>query len=316
MTQPVASTIAHANPSVQHPHDRQILACLGNRYVVFGSGSSLPDRRQLGPEDVRARLPRVGEPREEDEARIVTSLVVDGFEVQRDENQAFGDVTITDAGGPRALVEIKAGDRDFAGVDLQQAWLELAPAAEAGERREIWAFNFERLSLGIVWSEGRFAPSFERLPALNVWEFSPDGSVFDRRHVIGEIDDWVRRIEAVYADVEAWIRVDGLAASRDRTIPLSEEMMQNFAVPDRDLPIRDVAANGTPLVSMVPVGLWLIGFAGMIDVITRGGTFRLGAVPQTSEPPRWVVIDWKTRARVDWSREAFHSMLGLVSAGE
>ena len=194
--------------------------------------------------------------------------------------------------------------------------MDLAPAAEAGERREIWAFNVERLSLGILWSEARFAPRFEKLPALNVWEFHPDGSIFERRHVVEEVDDWIRRVEAVYADVESWIGGDGLTTSRDRTVPLSEELMQNFAVPDRDMPILDVASNGKPLVSMVPVGLWLVGFAGMIDIITRDGTFRLGAIPHRSEPPRWVVVDWKTRTRMDWGRDIFRSILGLVSAGE
>ncbi len=316
MTQPVNSPATSQGQSVQHPHDRQILACLGNRYVVFGSGASLPDRRQLGPDDVKVRLPRVGQQQDDAKARIITTLVVEGFEVSSTQEEQFGDIAIVDADGHQALVELKVGDQDFAGLDLGQAWTDLAPVAEAGERREIWGFNFERLNLGIVWSEGRLAPSFEKLLALNVWEFNHDGSVFDRHHVLEEVDDWIRRVETVYADVENWARTDGLTVRRDRTVPMSEEMMQDFAVPDRDMPILDVAADGKPVVSMVPAGLWMIGFKGLVDIITRSGTFRLGAIPQASEPPIWVVVDWKTRTRTNWSKEAFRSILGLVPAGE
>ena len=316
MSNATASSSAIKGTSLQHPHDRQIIACLGNRHVLFGSRASLPNRRELGPEDVKVRHPRVTPDHDEAELRIIETLVVEGFEVQASQEGRFGDVAIVDADGQCALVEIKAGDRDFAGVDLGRAWMELAPAAEAGERREIWAFNAERLNLGIVWSEGRLSPSFVQLPALNVWEFGDDGSVFDRRQVVQEVDDWVSLVEAVYADVELWAKAEGLTARRDRIIPMSEELMQNFAVPDRDMPILDLDADGKPVVSMVPVGLWFIGFKGMIDIITRNGTFRLGAVPQAAEPPKWIVIDGKTRTRTDWSREVFRSVIGLVAVGE
>jgi hypothetical protein len=258
----------------------------------------------------------VGDEREGVEERIVGSLVVEGFEVRRVEDQSFGDVVIIDGEGHSALVEIKVGDRSFAGVDLGQAWNELTPAAEKGERREIWAFNLERLTLGIVWSEGRFSPAFEELSALNVWEFDTQGGVFERRDVLDEVDDWTRRVEAIYAEVESWAREYGLVTARDRAVPMSEELMQRFAVSDRDMPILDIMDGPKPVASMVPIGLWLIGFAGMIDIITRGGTYRLGASPKVPGPSNLILIDPKTKNRSEWGREAFRSALGLVHAGE
>jgi len=315
MSQIEISPAGNEGASVQ-PHDRQILVSFGNRYVVFGSGASLPDQRQLGPQDVKQKLPRVRDERDGVEARIVDSLVVDGLVVRRVEDGKFGDVVIVDGDGRSALVEIKAGDRAFAGMDLAQAWEELAPAADVGERREIWAFNLERLSLGIVWSEGRLSPRFEQLSALNVWEFNQDGTVFDRHTLLQELDDWSRRVEAVYADVEAWVREDGLTATRDRTVPMSEELMQRFAVPDRDMPILDVTAGPKPIVSMVPAGLWFIGFAGLIDVITQTGTFKLGARPRVPGPSTWVLSRPGSRDQREWSKEEFKSLLGLVPAHE
>ena len=305
-----------APSSIQHPKDRQILVCLGNRHIVFGSGASLPDRRQLGPGDVVTRLRRVGDERDGVEERIASSLVVDGFEVRRGEEQSFGDVAIIDGEGHSALVEIKAGDRSFAGIDLGQAWTELAPATDQGERREIWAFNLERLTLGIIWSEGKFSPAFEQLSAIDVWEFDSTKGVFERRDVLDEVDHWLQRVEGIYDEVESWAVEFGLATTRDRVVPMSEELMQRFAVPDRDMPILDIVNGAKPVASLVPVGLWLIGFNGMIDIITRESTFRLGATPKLPGPSNLVLIDPRTRSRSEWSKEAFTSALGLVHASE
>lgn len=301
---------------MRQPDDRQILISLGNRYVVFGSGVSLPDRRQLGPEDVAHVYARVADERDGVERRIVESLVVEGFEVQIGTGTDFGDVTIVDQNGQSALIEIKTGDRDFAGLNLGQAWDELAQAAEKGERREIWGINLERLGLGIVWSEGALAPGFVQLPALNVWAYNKDGTVFQRQDVVDRVEDWSRRIEDLYAEIEVWALASGFAVTRNRSVPMSEELMQRFAVSDRDLCILDIASGNEPIASFVPVGLWLIGFDGLISVITRSGTFKLGGRASVSNSPDWVLTNPKDRSMKPWNQDEFRSVLGLVPADE
>jgi hypothetical protein len=58
---------------------------------------------------------------------------------------------------------------------------------------------------------------------------------------------------------------------------MSEELMQRFAVSDRELPVLDVLSGNRVTVSFVPRGLWLIGAWGRIDAITairhEDGTF-------------------------------------------
>lgn len=216
--------------------------------------------------------------------------------------------------GQTTLVEIKAGDRDFAGVNLARAWAELG---QVDDRREIWGFKLERLSLGAVWSGRQIGPGFMELPALDVWEFNQDGTVFDRCLVVAEVNEWSRHIDATYTDVEAWAHVEGVTTTRDRSVPMSEELMQRFAVSDRAMPILDIMDGTKPVVSMVPSGLWMIGANGLIDVITRRGTFRLTDEPRMSlEPPVWALVDFRSGTRSGWGHEAFRSILGLVPAGE
>lgn len=301
-------------PPPSHPNGRHILAAIGNRFVVFGSGSTLRDAPRFGPDDVKERLPRVGDERDDVEQRIAHSLVVEGFEVRPVEGREFGDIELVHPKEGTILVEIRAGERDFAGVDLSRAWHELG---QAGERREIWGFNLEALSLGIIWSDRDYGPGFVKLPPLDVWEFNTDGSVFGRDKVLAEVEEWVTRVTTLYDDVTAWAREEGLTALRDRTIPMSEELMQKFAVPDRDMPILDLLDGKTSVVTMKPDGLWMIGYDGMIDVITRAGvTFWLVGLPRYPEPPVWTLVDPRDRSRTPWGREAFRSVLGRVTAGE
>ncbi len=304
-------TDLEASP-ILHPNGRQVLAAIGNRFVVFGS-VSLRGASRLGPDDIRERLPRVGDDRDDVERRIARSLVVENFEVRPVEGREFGNVELVDPEGRSILVEIKAGDRDFGGVNLTRAWQVLG---EVKERREIWGFNLEALSLGILWSNREAGPGFVKLPALDVWEFNQDGSVFDRAKVAAEVEGWSTRVTALYDEVEAWAREEGLTALRDRTIPMSEELMQNYAVPDRDIPILDLLDGDTSVVTLKPDGLWLIGFDGAIDVITRHGTVLLVGVPRYPNPPVWTLIDHRDRNRTPWSREAFASVLGRAPADE
>lgn len=296
-----------------NPDDRQVLAAIGNRYVVFGSESRLRGAATLGPADVKTRLPRVGYDHQNSESRLIQSLVVEGSEVRLAGERDFGDVELIDAAGRTTLVEIKVGDRDFAGLNLGQAWKDLG---QGDDHREIWGFNTERLTLGIVWSGKRFGTGFSELRALDVWEYDEHGSVFDRSKVVAEVDDWSRRVSALYDEVEAWAREEGFTALRDRAIPMSEELMQRFAVPDRDMPILDLMEGETPVLTMKPDGLWLIGFNGLIDVITPHGTVWLAGIPQTPNPPAWMLVEPRDRSRRAWGRDAFRAVLERVTAGE
>jgi hypothetical protein len=115
----------------------------------------------------------------------------------------------------------------------------------------------------------------DELVPLDVWEKSA-GGVLNRAQVVDEVEDWVRRVGALYDNVQAWLgdRPD-LVCEQSRTVTMSEEMMQKFAVSDREIPLLDVVAADEVILSFVPRGLWWIGSWGRIDVITRARTHRL-----------------------------------------
>ena len=68
---------------------------------------------------------------------------------------------------------------------------------------------------------------------------------------------------------------------------MSEELMQKFAVVDRELRVLDVIRDEQVIVSFVPRGLWLIGTWGRIDMITRDRTITVVAIKENGH------YEWK-----------------------
>src|SRR5208282_2167033 len=145
---------------------------------------------------------------------------------------------------------------------------------------------------------------------LDVWEKTPEG-VFDRARVVEEVEDWVHRVESLYEDVRGWLgdRPD-LRCEQSRTVAMSEEMMQQFAVTDREIPVLDILDAEQVIASFVPRGLWMIGSWGRIDVITRNRTHVLVALGGAGNL-EWRLVSSEDRQRmVPFDRDA---LLALVN---
>lgn len=269
--------------SLTDPGKRQVLVNLGNRFVVFGPQGGFPEPLRFDP-NASPVLPRVGDESEVAESRIAETLQVAGM--TRVQSQPSGDkgvdVELVDSAGEHILVEVKVRERDPKKRDLDASMEHLNLAKSENQRAEVWFFNIERLKLTVMRLEGR-ALQFDQFVALNVWEKTSDG-IFERSRVVDEVDDWVQRIERLYAQVREWIGdKEDLRLEQIRTVTMSEEMMQKFAVTDRELPILDVLRAEQVVASFVPRGLWLIGAWGRIDIITKDRTWILVAIKKDNE---------------------------------
>ena len=260
------------------PSQREILVNLGNRYAVFGPSARLPRPIHFHPDADSEILPRVADESEVAEERIAQTLRVVGMKRSAPtDGNLNADIELLDDDGNRVLVDIKVRERDPKGRDIDQAVERLNEATARGQTLEVWYFNIERLKLVIM----RLAQSnlqIDELDPLDVWEQTAEG-VFTRARVIDEVADWVRRVQALYDDVQLWL-VDrpGLRCEQSRTVTMSEEMMQQFAVTDQEIPVLDVLDADQVVASFVPRGLWMIGSWGRIDVITSDRTHILVAL--------------------------------------
>jgi len=256
---------------------RQVLVNLGNRYVVFAPSPGLPQPSRFNPETDSVVLPRVADESEVAEARIAETLRVSGMRTSTTADTSNADIELIDDTGNHILIDIKVRERDPTKRDFDQGQALLKAAADVGQTLEIWYFNIERLKLTVMRGLGR-SLQFEELTPINVWE-KTDTGIFDRFCVVEEVDDWINRVNTLYADIQTWLADNpNLRFDRSRTVIMSEEIMQKFAVPDREISVLDVFGGDQVIASFVPRGLWLIGAWGRVDIITRDRTRMLFAL--------------------------------------
>jgi hypothetical protein len=278
------------------PSQREVLVNLGNRYAVFGPSSGLPRPIHFRPDTDSDILPSVDDEGEVAEERIAQTLRIHGMErLTASEGSPRADVELRDGDGNRLLIEIKVRERDPKVQDIEQGHQRLSEAANMGHALELWYFNIERLKL-VVMHLDRSRLQIDELAPLDVWEKTADG-VFDRAKVVDEVENWVRRVEALYDDIQTWLADQpDLRFEQTRTITMSEELMLKFAVTDRDLPVLDVIDDDQVIASFVPRGLWLVGSWGRIDVITRERTDVLVALGGTGN------LEWRVTSSEDRHR--------------
>jgi hypothetical protein len=276
---------------------RQVLVNLGNRYVVFAPSPGLPQSPRFDPEKDALILPRVADESEVVESRVVESLRVSGMTRSIPTDISTADIELVDENGNHILADIKIRERDPKQRDFHEGHQRLQTAAKKGQKLEIWYLNTERLKITIMSGVGHHLQVQELTP-IDVWEKTDEG-VYNRAHVIEEVDDWVHRIDALYEDVCAWLNdKPNLRFDRSRSVVMSEELMQKFAVTDRELSVLDIIDGDQVVASFVPRGLWLIGSWGRIDIITRDQTRILDRL-RTNGKLEWRLVSSESRRRTE-----------------
>jgi hypothetical protein len=293
------------------PANRQVLLNVGNRFVVFASPQTLPANSAFSPDELPPPLSRVPDEGDIYEQRTVESIRVSGAEVSSvDSGDRGWDFEIVDPQGNRTLVEMKVRNRDPKHSDYQQMLEHLRHYAESTNRHlEIWNLNIERLTLNILTQDDRGVSAPIELTPIDVWDYGVKGDEpFHRTRVLEKVDEWARRIDALYAAIERWASQRGLSVDRARTVTMSEQLMQRFAVPDRELPVLDIGRGDQLIMSFVPSGLWLIGAYGRIDVVTQEGTRAIVNLGAGSEA-KWHLIEPHSRQPVPFDEAAFSSLV-------
>lgn len=293
----MSATSSQTSAAAKPPEHRQILALLGNRTVVFGSSDD-PGPLAFSPEHDSMVLPRVANVRDMPEGRLLEHLKVDGYQVVERPSQLgnWGDLMLEGPDGARVLIELKLRDGSPTSREMVRLAGEVANRNTGGIPVEVWRFSIDRLSLEIS-SLQQGKVRHETLVPLNVWETTTDG-IFDRAKVLDRVADWEARLTKFFTQIAGWI-VDRptLRVELTRTVTMSEEMMRNYAIPDRDLPILDVLENGEAVASFVPRALWIIGADGRVDLITHSGTDIL-VYDRGATPAVWQVADRNRRTRL------------------
>jgi hypothetical protein len=105
-------------------------------------------------------------------------------------------------------------------------------------------------------------------------------------HVERRVDDWARRIDALYTLIESWLP-PGWTAERSRTRRMHEPLMQRFNLPARELPILDLVHDGHRVASIEPRGLWIIGTNGRLNLTREDQLYFITDEAEIFAQPSW-----------------------------
>jgi len=120
--------------------------------------------------------------------------------------------------------------------------------------------------------------------------------IVNKRYVEERVEEWKRRLESLYAlVVEPLADLKGVRYEKKRQVTIHEGLMQNFHVSPQQLPILDIYKDEIIVVSFMPIGLWVIGANGRIDILTEKGAFILVDKAEYSQPPEWNVFSPQNR---------------------
>jgi hypothetical protein len=115
-----------------------------------------------------------------------------------------------------------------------------------------------------------------------------------RADIERRVDDWVRRIEALYRQIAEWLPPQW-ETERAGTIQMREELMQKFGVEPRELPVLELSRSGQTSARIEPRGLWIIGANGRLDFYTRSGHYIMIDSAENFETPDWRIAPLSDR---------------------
>jgi len=110
-----------------------------------------------------------------------------------------------------------------------------------------------------------------------------------KEDAIKRIEDWKNRLSKLYTDVEEWITDFGTyTTERIKDVRMYEEFMHRFSLQAELLESLDIRKETELVATLRPVGLWIIGANGRVDILLYSGSVFLVDQAEQFTPSNWV----------------------------
>ena len=121
----------------------------------------------------------------------------------------------------------------------------------------------------------------------------------DAPYVQRRVDDWIRRLNSLYGELNA--SLPGGWSTESATVTMHEIIMRKFNVPPAILPALLFAHETGATASLEPGELWVIGANGRLYLTAGGQRYIVHDTADSFAPPAWEVCPAHDR----WNREPF-----------
>jgi len=112
------------------------------------------------------------------------------------------------------------------------------------------------------------------------------------QHVQARVDDWVKRVQRLYDDIKSWLKtVEGLRVDENQNATMYEELMEKVGISPQPMPTLDIYDGVNLIARLKPIGLWVIGANGRVDLMRKGGAVVLVDESDQFQPSKWMAHD-------------------------
>jgi hypothetical protein len=108
------------------------------------------------------------------------------------------------------------------------------------------------------------------------------------------VEDWLRRLDDLFARIRSWAIAHGLTVKDGEKRPMLEERMERVGEPAREQPTLVLRSAEGKEIWIWPIALWVTLANGRVDVLSQKGIYVLIDKAEPLQPPRWML--WKVGA--------------------
>jgi hypothetical protein len=133
----------------------------------------------------------------------------------------------------------------------------------------------------------------------------------DREYILWRISDWKKRLNQLWSDIEGWAGDFGKAEIQKNEIPQArEDLMHRFDIDPETVPAMAIRL-GRHRASFVPMGLWVIGSNGRVNVNTNKKQYiLLDLGGDDGNPSQWTVVNpSKRKQRISLDRNTLAKLI-------
>ncbi len=118
----------------------------------------------------------------------------------------------------------------------------------------------------------------------------------DQEYVLWRLSDWKKRLNQLCIEISDWTENLGKAEINKKDIPQArEELMHRFGIEPETVPALVIRCENHRT-SFIPMGLWVIGSNGRVNITTDRNRYTLLDLGgDDGEPSQWTIVNSSKR---------------------
>lgn len=116
--------------------------------------------------------------------------------------------------------------------------------------------------------------------------------VITQELVQDRVVDWVKRVDNLYMTIKDWLHpIEGCRVVEHQDATMYEELMHRFGLRPQAMPTLDIYQDDELIARMKPIGLWIIGANGRVDLMSRHGGAQIIDESEPFQESKWIAHD-------------------------